>query len=246
MADSDVTETLTREIVGRVRGLPQRDTASVRAVRREFSKKLESESPATMFALALRLLDEPDPQFRWFGYELLHEHRASLASLRSRHLAELGRGLGRWEDVDTFAPLLAGPAWREGQVPDRVIQGWARSKDRWWRRAALVSTVALNNRARGGRGDAARTLLICRMLVADRDDMVVKALSWALRQLSGHDPLAVQAFLADYDGVLAARVTREVRNKLNTGRKNPRRGRTRGATSRRSTARRGLRPPRGQ
>jgi 3-methyladenine DNA glycosylase AlkD len=53
--------------------------------------------------------------------------------------------------------------------------------------------------------------------------MVVKALSWALRELVVHDPDAVRAFLSEHEDVLAARVKREVRNKLTTGLKNPRR-----------------------
>jgi hypothetical protein len=52
--------------------------------------------------------------------------------------------------------------------------------------------------------------------------VVAKALSWALRQLVVHDAGAVQEYLADYGGVLAARVKREVNNKLKTGLKNPR------------------------
>jgi 3-methyladenine DNA glycosylase AlkD len=51
--------------------------------------------------------------------------------------------------------------------------------------------------------------------------MVVKALSWALRQLVVHDRDAVWSFLKEHDDVLAARVKREVRNKLTTGLKNP-------------------------
>lgn len=128
-----------------------------------------------------------------------------------------------WSAVDTFGRILAGPAWREGLVSDEVIDRWARSDDRWWRRAALVSTVALNVRSRGRRGDAPRTLAVCRRLVADPDDMVVKALSWALRALVIHDPHAVRAFLQEHDDVLAALVKREVGNKLATGLKNPRR-----------------------
>jgi 3-methyladenine DNA glycosylase AlkD len=57
--------------------------------------------------------------------------------------------------------------------------------------------------------------------VDDRDDMVVKAMSWALRELVAHDPDAVRAFLSAHDDVLAARVKREVTNKLETGLKNP-------------------------
>jgi 3-methyladenine DNA glycosylase AlkD len=84
-----------------------------------------------------------------------------------------------------------------------------------------VSTVALNRPSTGGTGDASRTLSICRMLVRDRDDMVVKALSWALRELSKWDRGSVKTFLKTYQGVLPARVNREVRNKLRTGLKNP-------------------------
>jgi 3-methyladenine DNA glycosylase AlkD len=50
--------------------------------------------------------------------------------------------------------------------------------------------------------------------------MVVKALSWALRELVVWDPEAVRRFLDDHEG-LSARVRREVRSKLETGHKRP-------------------------
>ncbi|HLF02206.1 MAG TPA: DNA alkylation repair protein, partial [Anaerolineales bacterium] len=112
-------------------------------------------------------------------------------------------------------------AWREGQISDSVIYGWAKSKNRWWRRAALVSTIGLNNKARGGTGDTPRTLAVCALLVSDRDDMVVKAMSWALRELAKRDPKAVRKFITEHQYELAARVIRETNNKLKTGLKNP-------------------------
>ena len=66
--------------------------------------------------------------------------------------------------------------------------------------------------------------MVCERLVADRDDMVVKALSWALRALAVVDSGAVRVFLATKRSRLAARVTRETESKLNTGvksRRNP-------------------------
>ena len=81
----------------------------------------------------------------------------------------------------------------------------------------------LNNKARGGSGDPVRTLAVCKLLLNDRDDMVVKAMSWALRELVKHDTNAVQEFLELHLDTLTARVVREVSNKLNTGLKNPRR-----------------------
>jgi 3-methyladenine DNA glycosylase AlkD len=165
---------------------------------------------------------------RFFAYELIQHHREALQSLKAKSLEDLGRGNKSWGEVDSFACYLAGPLWRERQVSDMVIKRWARSRDRWWRRAALVCTVALNNKARGGSGDTNRTVMICQMLVADRDDMVVKALSWALRELSKRDPESVRKFLKEHDGTLAPRVVREVSSKLQTGLKNPRQQRTYG------------------
>lgn len=47
----------------------------------------------------------------------------------------------------------------------------------------------------GGTGDTSKTLNVCRLLVNDKDDMVVKAMSWALRELIPHDVNAVREFI---------------------------------------------------
>jgi len=220
-AKASEVEILAREVVSRVAGLRLRNTANLRALRREFSKRLEKPSPQLFVKLALRFLDEAGIEYRFMAYELICHHRATLRSLAANQLKLLGHGIDNWGAVDMFACYLAGPAWRERQVSDALIHKWARSKDRWWRRAALVSTVALNSQARGGFGDTSRTLEVCRMLVNDRDDMVVKAMSWALRELAKRDAKAAREFLKEHENILAARVVREVRNKLTAGLKNP-------------------------
>jgi 3-methyladenine DNA glycosylase AlkD len=139
-------------------------------------------------------------------------------------LEPLGNQMDSWGAVDQFG-LLAGPAWRQGQISDACVVRWTRSRNRWWRRAALVCTVFLNRRSQGGDGDPIRTLMVCEPLAGDRDDMVAKAMSWALRELTAHDPRAVERFLHRHDDRLPALVKREVRNKLTTGVKNPRRPR---------------------
>jgi len=219
--DKEVDD-LQNEIIARLSALARQDTQTIRNLRREFSQRLVNVSPGLIIDLALKLIRRSEFIPRFFAYELVQHHKKAIQSLKANSLADLGQGIDNWAAVDTFACYLAGPAWREGQVSDALIQRWARSKDRWWRRAAVVSTVALNNRARGGRGDTSRTLMICEMLLADRDDMVVKALSWALRELSKRDPEAVRRFLHDHGNTLAPRVTREVNSKLQTGLKNPR------------------------
>ena len=198
-----------------------RNTSGIRKLRRRYSQVLKAEDADFVLRLA-RALCKIEAH-RWFAYEVIVNHRSAFERLGETALQELGRCINSWWTVDAFARILSGPAWLKGYVPDDLILKWARSKDRWWRRAALVSTVALNVRSQGGTGDAPRTLRICRLLARDPDDMVAKALSWALRALVVHDPKAVQAFLDEHDAILAARVKREVKSKLKTGLKNARR-----------------------
>jgi len=215
---------LEREIESRISSLTIQNTENVRAVRREYSRKLARTSPDIILALAVRLVDHSHFPFRFVAYELVLHHKQALQSLDAELLERLGTGLDSWGTVDMFGCYLAGPAWRERQVADKLIAGWARSRDRWWRRTALVSTVPLNNKARGGSGDVARTLEVCKILVKDRDDMIVKAMSGALRELAKRHSAAVRDFVGKHQNDLAPRVIREVNNKLSTGLKNPKSG----------------------
>jgi 3-methyladenine DNA glycosylase AlkD len=210
---------LAAEIDAELRRLPVLDTPHVRLVRRRYSQWLQNAGPGLVLDTARELISTYG--YRCLPYELIRYHPKAFQSLDEDVLEALGKGMHSWEAVDSFARTLAGPAWLRGQVPDEAIYRWAGSGDRWWRRAALVSTVALNVRSHGGPGDTPRTLEICRRLVDDHDDMVVKALSWALRELLPHDVQAVSGFLAEYEERLAARVKREVRNKMDTGLKTP-------------------------
>jgi len=214
-------EALAEEVDRRVRELPRPTVQSVRGVRREFSERLHELPAERVLELALALVGRQ----RWVAYELLYHHPGGLQRLDVGQVERLGEGMDSWGAVDAFGGYVSGPAWRKGRLADADVRRWAASGDRWWRRAALVSTVPLNLRSRGGTGDTGRTLDICERLVADRDDMVVKALSWALRALVVWDPEAVRGFLEAHDDQLASRVRREVRAKLETGRKHPRRAR---------------------
>jgi 3-methyladenine DNA glycosylase AlkD len=208
--------TLADEIDRQIRALPDPTTPSIRSVRRAYSRSLRQAPGREVLAIADALVD----RHRWVAYELVYSHRDALASLEVHDVERLGRGIAGWGSVDAFARYISGPAWQRGRIADGVVHRWAASHDRWWRRAALVSTVPLNLRSAGGTGDTRRTLGICARLAPDHDDMVVKALSWALRELVIWDPDAVRDFLTAHHDVLASRVRREVRTKLETGRKN--------------------------
>jgi 3-methyladenine DNA glycosylase AlkD len=206
------------EFIRRLRAVPA-NAAALRAERQRISREVAALDRDALLGLAHHLIEARIPPF--VAYELILNHEATMESINQREVERLGRGMNHWGDVDSFSCFIAGPAWRSGRIPDSVVRAWARSDDWCWRRAALVSTVPLNSRARGGTGDTKRTLAICSMLVVDRDDLVVKALSWALRELAKRDPESARLFLSAHADELAPRVIREVNNKLATGRKNP-------------------------
>ncbi|MGB0033925.1 MAG: DNA alkylation repair protein [Candidatus Acidiferrales bacterium] len=212
---------LAEEIDERLSGLRRSATADLREVCREFSARLKAAAPHVVIELATLLLEVPRFEYRFIAYELIHHHPSALSHLNAWQLEQLGRGIATWGEVDCFAVYLAGPVWRDRRVSNSLVHGWARSADRWWRRAALVSTVPLNSKSQGGKGDAYRTLQVCRLLERDRDPMVAKALSWALRALAKRDPRAVREYITNRKDALTALVVREVSNKLATGLKNP-------------------------
>jgi DNA alkylation repair enzyme len=141
------------EIDREIRALPVQGVQPVRAVRRAWSRRLRAASAEAVVAVALALVDRQ----RWVAYELPSHHPAALDQLSVEEVEGLGEGLADWGSVDAFGCLVSGPAWRRGRIPDVAVHRWAASPGRWWRRAALVSTVPLNLRSRGGTGDTGRT-----------------------------------------------------------------------------------------
>jgi len=193
----------------------------MRKVCREVASQTSDYSAKETVELAKQIVDDGAPGVFGVAYELLRYHPTAISAVTTTDLRQLGRTMASWGDVDCFS-VVAGYAWRSGRVSENEIHRWARSKNRWWRRAALVSTVPLNMKSHGGTGDVGRTLGVCQLLVDDRDDMVIKAMSWALRALSTWEPVEVEGFLDHHRTELAPRVIREVENKLRTGRKDGR------------------------
>jgi 3-methyladenine DNA glycosylase AlkD len=208
---------LLATIRGDLNSLKDFTTPSVRSVRRQYSRLLVDQPGSEVIAIAQSLLTTGSWMERVVAYELIENHPGALDRLNNSLVDQLGEGLADWGSIDLFGVTIAGVAWRAERVSDAQVMKWARSKDRWRRRLALVATVPLNAKSRGGAGDAARTLTVCRALAYDRDDMVVKALSWALRELAKRDPASVRRFLEEENERLASRVKREVTTKLETG-----------------------------
>lgn len=193
------------------------------ALVRAKAKKLMRDHPRELRGLILSLARQGQEQL---AFEVARASKAAVLEMTPRDIESLLPILHDWCSTDSFASFISGVAWREGVLSDDHIVKWAASPNLWTRRASLVSTVPLNLAARGStapQGEPARTLAICDFLVHDREDMIVKAMSWALRELARKDPKAVRSYMTRHGDRLAARVRREVANKLSTGLKNPKR-----------------------
>ena len=154
------------------------------------------------------------------AFEIIGRDKRLLSALTYKDLADLGKNLDNWASVDHYTVGIYGVLWGKGVVQDRHIDRLLKSDNHWERRVAVVSTVALNLKSRGGTGDTPRTIRVCERVVDDHQDMIQKALSWALRELSKRDRAAVVEFMELHEPRLARRVVKEVTHKLDFGTKN--------------------------
>ncbi len=101
--------------------------------------------------------------------------------------------LSNWGETDCLCcELLAHLIDFEPPLVDR-LRAWARSRNRWRRRAAAVTLV--RHARRGDHHDAA--FAICDRLAEDRDDTVEKAVGWLLKEASRTQPQKVADYLLE-------------------------------------------------
>jgi len=92
--------------------------------------------------------------------------------------------ISSWADHDGLVHSLIAPMVVDKPVRTKAIFRWAKSHDRWHRRAACVALI---------RGTRQKIFLpevkrLTALLLCDEDDMVQKGLGWLLRETAKYDP----------------------------------------------------------
>lgn len=101
------------------------------------------------------------------------------------------RYVDNWAACDTLCNHAVGDLAAMYPRTVSVLKEWARSDNRWMRRAAAVSLVVPVKR-----GDfLADALAIADLLLLDADDMVQKGYGWLLKEASRHHRDQVYAFV---------------------------------------------------
>jgi len=96
--------------------------------------------------------------------------------------------VNNWDLVDSSAPHIVG-AWlfTRSRSPLRRL---ARSSSLWERRIGIIATQFFIRR-----GDFEETFRIADLLLADRHDLIHKAVGWMLREVGNRSPKAERAWL---------------------------------------------------
>ncbi len=98
--------------------------------------------------------------------------------------------VNNWDLVDASASKILGQAILDGVIHEELLDTLADSKTMWERRVAIIATMAMIRK-----GEYDSTLRIAKKLLGDKEDLMHKAVGWALREVWKKDPARCEEFL---------------------------------------------------
>jgi len=163
-----------------------------RAIKAELKAAPPLDRP-TLLAAVEALWAPPVFELRAAAVELL-DMKGALLQARDLALVErLLRESGTWALVDNLAAHVAGGLVERFPALARTLDRWARDRDFWVRRAAML---ALLLPLRRGGGDFARFACYADAMLDEREFFIRKAIGWVLREVSKQRPALVVTWLA--------------------------------------------------
>lgn len=160
---------------------------------------------------------------RLVALELLQHYPHLIPDLSWARFESWRQNLDAWELTDVLGVGVLGP-WVAHDTERRGhhLRELLSDEDVWSRRLGLVGGIGWHRAQEG----ADLPLFVVELIDQAKDErhpLITKAVSWALRYLVKRHPAEVEAYLEENEAALAAHVLREVRNKLQTGRKDGKR-----------------------
>jgi len=158
----------------------------------------------------------PSQEERAFAILLLQAYRRRIPELEWDHFNRWRFMSDNWGLTDGLGTIVFGP-WIKAELPARLerLTFLIREQHVWTRRLSLVATVPLNREKASAIPDL--TLQLLDEVKHERDPMITKAVSWALRELTKTHRARVVDYLAKNRSVVAPLAVRETENKLRTG-----------------------------
>ena len=104
--------------------------------------------------------------------------------------------ISNWADHDALVHCLIGPMIVAKPARSQRVFLWARSADRWHRRAACVALIHATRK----RIVFAQVVRLSNLLLKDADDMIQKGLGWLLRETAKADVKRTVPYLMSVRG----------------------------------------------
>jgi 3-methyladenine DNA glycosylase AlkD len=160
---------------------------------------------------------------RLVALELLQHYSHLIPDLSWAHFERWRQDLDAWELTDVLGLGVLGP-WvaHDTERRGRHLRELQSDEDVWSRRLGLVGGIGWF-RAQEAAELPHFVVHLIDQAKHESHPAITKAVSWALRYLVKTHPEQVAAYLKDNEALLARHVLREVRNKLETGRKDGKR-----------------------
>lgn len=201
----------------RVHGIRTPDN---RRLARSWHRSNREADPDLVLSLVERLWSAESRDERTLGLEILYLHPEIGGALGRDRFDRWRLDIDNWGVCDFLGTRILGP-WAETDPESRLsyLEDLIGDPHLYSRRLGIVASVHLN---RHGSAYGAWTLGQLDRVLDERDPMITKAVSWALRQMTKDQASDVAAYLESRGERIAALPRREVRNKLMTGRKSGR------------------------
>jgi 3-methyladenine DNA glycosylase AlkD len=128
---------------------------------------------------------------KMFAVFLLEKQTENFGDSEFRLFASWLDRVSSWADHDALVHDLLAPMVVAKPNRSRQVFVWAKSPNRWRRRAACVALI----RGERERQFFAEIVRLSNLLLQDEDDMVQKGLGWLLRETAKADPTRTVPFL---------------------------------------------------
>jgi 3-methyladenine DNA glycosylase AlkD len=171
-------------------------TAELRKVAVRFRRTLLKEHGlAYLVQVADQLFRGEVLEEKVFAVFLLEKNVSDFTEQHFRLFTQWLDRVSSWADHDGLVHYLIGPMIAADLRRAERIDTWAKSRNRWRRRAAAVSLIHAMRGPTSRRKAFPHVKRVSALLLNDSDDMVQKGLGWLLRESAKADPKLVVPYL---------------------------------------------------
>jgi 3-methyladenine DNA glycosylase AlkD len=167
-------------------------TAALRKAAGQIRRELAREQGSDFVVkVADQLFSGRNLEEKVFAVFLLEKQTKTLGDKEFQRLASWLDRVSSWADHDALVHDVLAPMVAAEPVRCRQVFLWAKSRNRWRRRAACVVLI------RGAREHLffREIVQLSNQLLNDKDDMVQKGLGWLLRETAKADPKRAVPYL---------------------------------------------------